>query len=142
MPNSEKVPATEIVKRTWSEGIWMYLFHDSELQRGKKSVLVVLAPERTHPAYQAMEESFSEVEKELDEVHNVKVFFEDHPGGFLHEKFDLGAQHFQWYLIDIHGKLVDRSDRAVSVLHVLNALRVPSKIDFRGEDAARFEPTH
>lgn len=140
MRHNEKVPASQIAKRSWSEGIWMYLFHDSELQKGKKHVLVVLAPDRTHPAFEAMERTFSDVEQELDEIHNVRVFFEDHPGGFLHEKFDLSAQEFQWYLIDIHGNLVDQSDRAISVLDVLSRLKGQT---LSGEPReARFEPTH
>ncbi len=140
MSHSEKIPAKEIAKRSWSEGIWMYLFQDSELQQGKKHVLVVLAPDRTHPAFEAMNKTFKDVEKELDEIHNVRVFFEDHPGGYLHEKFDVSAQQFQWYLIDIHGHLVEHSDRAISVLDVLNRLKnspaSPSQVE------KRFEPTH
>jgi hypothetical protein len=140
MRHSEKIPAKEIAKRSWSEGIWMYLFHDSTLQQGKKHVLVVLAPDRTHPGFEAMNETFTEVEKELDEIHNVRVFFEDHPGGYLHEKFDVSAQQFQWYLIDIHGNLIEHSDRPISVLDILNRVRhhpvAAQEVD------ARFEPTH
>lgn len=123
MRHSEKVPATQIAKRSWSEGIWMYLFNDAKLQKGKKHVLAVLAPDRTHPAFEAMQATFLDVEKELDEVHNIRVFFEDHAGGHLHEEFDLSSQEFQWFLIDIHGNLVDQSDRAISVLDVLNRLK-------------------
>ncbi len=139
MASSEKIPATEIAKRSWSEGMWMYLFHDSELQRGKKNVLVVLAPDRTHPVYQAMHESFTEVEKELDEIHNVRIFFEDHPGSFLHEKFNLGAQDFQWFLIDIRGNLLEHSDRNISVLSILNRLKASA---LNSEDLTRFESAY
>lgn len=122
MRQSEKVPAAEIAKRSWSEGIWMYLFQDSDLQRGKKHVLVVLAPDRTDPGFEGMQQNFVNVEKELNETHDLRVFFEDHPGGFLHEKFDVPAQDFRWYLIDIHGNLLAHSDRVVSVREVLNFL--------------------
>lgn len=118
----------------------MYLFQDSELQQGKKHVLVVLAPDRTHSAFEAMNKTFMDVEKELDEIHNVRVFFEDHPGGYLHEKFDVSAQQFQWYLIDIHGHLVEHSDRPISVLDVLNRLKNSSASPSQVE--GRFEPTH
>lgn len=139
MRHSEKVPATQIAKRSWSEGIWMYLFHDSELQKGKKNVLVVLATDRTVPAFQAMQETFTDVEAELDEIHNLKIFFEDHPGGYLHEKFDVPAQQFQWFLVDIHGNLIEHSDRPISVLDVLNRIKAKSTNSYEAE---RFEPSH
>lgn len=119
----DKIPVTEIAKRSWSEGIWMYLFQDSELQQGKKHVLVVLAPDRNEPAFEAMTREFMAVEKELDEVHNLRVFFEDHPGGLLHEKFGLPAQAFHWYLIDIHGHDLAESDKVISVGEVIRRLR-------------------
>ncbi len=119
----EKIPATEIAKRSWSEGIWMYLFQDSELQQGKKHVLVVLAPDRNEPAFESMAKEFKAVEKELDEVHNIRVFFEDHPGGLLHEKFALAPQAFHWYLIDIHGNDVAESDKVISVSEVIQRLK-------------------
>ncbi len=123
MNDSEKVPATEIAKRAWSEGIWMYLFHDSSLERGKKHVLVVLAPDRTHPEFKAMFDNFSAVEKELDESYDLKVFFEDHPAGYLHEKFETPPQEFRWYLIDIHGDRIAQDQSAVSVSGVLDQLK-------------------
>ena len=118
----EKVRATEIAKRSWSEGIWMYLFHDSALQRGKKHVLVVLAPDRTNPGFDVMSKAFRAVEEELDEIHHLRVFFEDHPGGFLHEKFNVPAQQFIWYLVDIHGDEIARSDQPASVSDIVGQL--------------------
>ncbi|MBC7658120.1 MAG: hypothetical protein H7249_00275 [Chitinophagaceae bacterium] len=119
----EKVPAAEIAKRSWSEGIWMYLFQDSALQRGKKSVLTVLAPDRTNPSFDTMSKAFKAVEEELDKVHDLRVFFEDHPGGFLHEKFGLPAQKFAWYLIDIHGDRIAESSEPITVADVLGKLK-------------------
>ena len=119
----EKVPVAEIAKRSLSEGIWMYLFQDSALQRGKKHVLVVLAPDRTDPNFDVMSKAFKAVEKELDEIHHLRIFFEDHPGGYLHEKFDLTAQQFAWYLIDIHGNCIGGSSEAISVADVLAQLK-------------------
>ncbi len=139
MRTSEKIPASEIAKRSWSEGIWMYLFHDSDLDRGKKHVLVVLAHDRTHPTFEAMQSAFSDVEHELDELHNLKIYFEDHPGGYLHEKFDIPPQEFQWFLIDIHGNVLEHSSRLISVLDVLNRLKGPKLAEMPEE---RFEPSH
>jgi len=119
----EKLPATEIAKRSWSEGIWNYLFHDSDLQKGKNAVLVVLAQDRNDPAFEAMSSEFSAVEKELDEVHNLKVFFEDHPGGLLHEKFPIPPESFHWYLIDIHGNEVGESEQPITVAEVMQRLQ-------------------
>ncbi len=123
----EKIPATEIAKRSWSEGVWMYLYNDSELQQGKKHVLVVLAPDRNDPPFEAMAHEFGAVEDELDEIHNLKVFFEDHPGGLLHEKFNIPAQAFHWYLIDIHGTEIADSDKAVSVSEIMMKLKAKEK---------------
>lgn len=119
----DKIPATEIVKRTWSEGIWNFLFQDSELQQGKKAVLVVLATDRNVPEFAAMTREFKAVEKELDEIHNIKIFFEDHPGGLLHEKFAVPAQDFRWFLVDIHGNEVGESDKPISVTEVMLRLK-------------------
>ncbi|RYZ81513.1 MAG: hypothetical protein EOP04_23840, partial [Proteobacteria bacterium] len=80
---SIRVSPTRIFVRSLSEG--MYVFGDPELQRGKNHSLVALAPDRAHPYFEDVVATFQPIEDELNKLHHVKLFLEDHPGGYLHE---------------------------------------------------------
>lgn len=117
---SMRVSPSKIFVRSLSEG--MYVFHDPELQRGRNHALVALGPDRTHPCFERFVDTFETIEKELEDLHHVRLFLEDHPGGYLHEKFDCEPQEFHCYLIDREGNLLLDSKEPFSEQEVMQGL--------------------
>ncbi len=104
-----------VLWRSFSEG--MYVFHDPDLLRGKKHVLIVLAPDRSHPAY---EEALLVYEEALDqlEASDIAVRFEDHPGGLLHSKYECEPDAFRTYFFDKEGDLLATDTVVIPTDHI------------------------
>lgn len=117
---SIRVSNSKIFVRSLSEG--MYVFKDPELQRGKNHSLIAVAPDRAHPYFEQFVDTFEGIEKELMDLHHVKLFLEDHPGGYLHEKFECKPQEFHCYLIHREGNLILERDVPFSEQDVMQGL--------------------
>ena len=117
---SIRVSSSRIFVRSLSEG--MYVFKDPELQRGKNHSLIAVAPDRAHPFFEQFVDTFEGIEKELMDLHHVKLFLEDHPGGYLHEKFECQPQEFHCYLINREGNLLLERDVPFSEQDVMQGL--------------------
>ena len=106
--------------RSLSEGL--YVFHDPELLRGKKNVLIILAQDRANPQYQEALALYETLGDEL-KSHDVAVRFEDHPGGLLHEKFQCGTEAFRCFFINKAGDLLACGDQVIDPPQLYELLR-------------------
>lgn len=81
-----------------------------------------MAPDRAHPYFEDVVATFQPIEDELNRIHHLKLFLEDHPGGYLHEKFGCEAQEFHCYLIDREGNVLLDSMEPLSEQQVMSGL--------------------
>lgn len=86
--------------RAASEGVLIH--NDIKRFRGKKKVLVALAPDRTHPEMVKFTQAYGPLKDEL-EKHNTVIFVEDHPRGPVHERFHCTDDEFIFALVGYHG---------------------------------------
>jgi hypothetical protein len=90
-----------VVWRAISEG--MLVANDIKRFRGKKRVLVALAPDRTHPEMEKFTRLYGPLKEKLEAIDTV-IFVEDHPRGPVHDRLKCADGEFKFALIGFHGQ--------------------------------------
>ncbi|WP_141732468.1 DUF4174 domain-containing protein [Oligoflexus tunisiensis] len=99
--------------------LFMLSTEDLDRYKGEKSVIAILAPDRTHPEFKNAEQTFAALEDKDDLV----ITIEDHPDGPLHERLRCGPKEFCFALIDKAGNTVMRGDHIPSLQSVREHLQ-------------------
>ena len=126
---------SDLLIRSLSEGLWV--FRDPDLQQGTKHVLVVMAPDRANEYYRESQIAFGPIEEELDTVYDIKLYFEDTPDGYLHEKFSCAPDEFKAVVLDKNGDVRLFSNESISRDELMESL-----LGFQGGVNERNQPSH
>ena len=89
--------------------------------RGKKRVLVALAPDRTDEAMQAFHRVFDR-EQDALERRDTEIFIEDHPEGPVHKRFECAPQEFKVLLVEKDGSIAYESSQVPSAATLMQRI--------------------
>jgi hypothetical protein len=100
----------------------MLVRNDIKRFRGKKNVLVVLAPDRTHPGMVEAKRLYEQLTGE-----DWAFVKEDYPEGRLHERFQCPPQEFRVVVVDKEGEVRSETQRVLPLNEVFEKVTAEAR---------------